>query len=85
MSRKKGNSNDRYVVRHGDGYAVRAPGAKRVSSVHDRQSDAEQQAKATVARLGGGEVRIQDRHGRFRDSDTVEPGNDECPPRDRKH
>ena len=47
--------------------------------------DAEQAAKQTVRNLGGGEVRIQGRDGRWRDSDTVPPGNDPNPPRDRKH
>ena len=80
MSRK-----DRYVVRHGDDWAVKKGGADRASSVHRTQSEAERAAKETVRNLGGGEVRIQDRHGRWRDSDTVAPGNDPNPPRDRKH
>jgi hypothetical protein len=80
MSRK-----DRYVVRHGDDWAVKKGGADRASSVHRTRGDAERAAKETVRNLGGGEVRIQDRHGRWRDSDTVAPGNDPNPPRDRKH
>jgi len=76
--------NDRYVVRHPEGWAVKKPGAERASSVHSRQSDAEQAAKQTVSDLGGGEVRIQGRDARWRDSDTVAPGNDPYPPRDKK-
>ena len=45
----------------------------------------EQAAKNTVRNLGGGEVRIQGENGRWRDSDTVAPGNDPFPPRDSKH
>ena len=41
-------------------------------------------AKETVRKLGRGEVRIQGRNGRWRDSDTVPPGNDPNPPRDGK-
>jgi len=90
MSRHKssastGRSNERLVVNHPEGWAVKAPGAKRASSVHERQSDAERQAKKTVAGLGGGEVRIQGQDGRWRDSDTVAPGNDPRSSRDRKH
>ena len=81
----RGRSNDRYVVNHPDGWAVKAPGAKRAGSVHERQSEAEEQAKKTVAGLGGGEVRIQGEDGRWRDSDTVPPGNDPRSSRDRKH
>lgn len=77
--------NDRFVVRHPDGWAVKKAGADRASSIHDRQSDAERAAKHTVSDLGGGEVRIQGRDGRWRDSDTVAPGNDPNPPRDKKH
>lgn len=76
---------DRYVVKDGDRWAVRAGGAARASSVHDTQREAEKKAKGTVKRLGGGEVRIQDRNGRWRDSDTVVPGNDPNPPRDTRH
>lgn len=77
--------NDRYVVRHPQGWAVKAPGAERASSVHETQKAAEQAAKQTVRNNGGGEVRIQGVNGKWRDSDTVPPGNDPNPPRDQKH
>jgi len=77
--------NDRYVTRHPDGWAVKAPGSEKASSVHKTQSEAESRAKEIVGNLGGGEVRIQNRQGKWRDSDTVAPGNDPCPPKDKKH
>jgi len=77
--------NDRYVVKHAKGWAVKAPGAERASSVHQTQKAAEQAAKQTVRKNGGGEVRIQSMTGKWRDSDTVPPGNDPNPPRDQKH
>lgn len=77
--------NDRYVVNHDNGWAVKKPGAERSSSLHDTQREAEQAAKEIVSNLGGGEVRIQGTDGKWRDSDTVAPGNDPFPPRDRKH
>ena len=76
---------DRYVTKHSRGWAVQSPGGKRASSVHDTQGAAEKAAKQIVRNQGGGEVRIQGRDGRWRDSDTVPPGNDPMPPRDRKH
>ena len=76
---------DRYVVKHGDQWAVKAPHAERASGVFDRQSDAIGRAKEIVGNAGGGEVRIQGMDGRFRDSDTVPPGNDPFPPRDSRH
>ncbi len=77
--------NDRYVVKHPEGWAIKSPGAQRASSIHSTQREAEQRAKEIVSNLGGGEVRIQDRHGQWRDSDTVASGNDPNPPHDRKH
>jgi hypothetical protein len=79
------SKNDRYVTKHPDGWAVKKPGADRASSVHGTQKEAESRAKGIVGNLGGGEVRTQNRQGKWRDSDTVAPGNDPCPPRDRKH
>ena len=79
------SKNDRYVVKHADGWAVRGPGADRPSDVFKKQGDAEKRAKEIVSNLGGGEVRIQGRNAKWRDSDTVPPGNDPFPPRDNKH
>lgn len=78
-------SNDRYVVKHPKGWAVKGPNAEKASAITPTQREAEARAKQIVGNLGGGEVRIQGRDGRFRDSDTVAPGNDPFPPRDKKH
>ena len=79
------SDNDRFVVKREKEWAVVKPHAKRASSVHSTQREAEQRAKEIVKNRGGGEVRIQDRRGRWRDSDTVPPGRDPFPPRDTKH
>ena len=76
---------DRFVTKHPEGWAVKKPGATKASDVFKTQRDAETRAKEIVRNLGGGEVRIQGRNGRFRDSDTVPHGNDPCPPRDKEH
>ena len=76
------NRNERYVTKHPKGWAVKGPHSQRASSVHSTQREAELRAKEIVRNSGGGEVRIQDRYGRWRDSDTVAPGNDPYPPRD---
>ena len=39
------SKNDRYVVKHPKGWAVKRSGAERASSVHERQADAERVAK----------------------------------------
>jgi len=79
------NSNNRYVVKHPRGWAVKAANQTFPESVYQKQSAAEAAAKQTVSLLGGGEVRIQGRDGKWRDSDTVAPGHDPFPPRDKRH
>lgn len=49
------------------------------------QGDAARGAKNDLARHGGGEAITHGRDGRIRDSDTVSPGNDPSPPRDKRH
>ena len=53
--------------------------------MHGPQREADRVAKQTVGNLGGGEVRIQGRDGRWRGSDMGPPGNDPNPPRETKH
>ncbi len=65
-------------------WAVRSPGADRVSSLHDTQGQAIDRAREILHNTGGGELTIQGRDGRIRDSDTVTPGNDPSPPKDTK-
>jgi Uncharacterized protein conserved in bacteria (DUF2188) len=79
------SGNDRYVVKHPEGWAVKKADAERASGVFDTQREAEQKAKEIVGHRGGGEVRIQGRDGQWRDSDTVAPGHDPHPPIDKKH
>ena len=76
----------RHIVPNEDGgWDVKAPGARRASSHHNTQAEAEAHAKAILGNIGGGEAVIHGRDGRIRDSDTVAPGNDPHPPTDRKH
>ena len=59
--------------------------AKRAAGYYDTQADAEKAAKEMSANSGGGEVKIHSPKGPIRDSDTVAPANDPCPPRDKKY
>ncbi|MDF1597080.1 MAG: DUF2188 domain-containing protein [Acidimicrobiia bacterium] len=77
--------SDRHVVPNPEGgWDVVAPNAERASSHHGTQADAIGRAREIVGNVGGGEVVIHGRDGRIRDSDTVAPGNDPYPPRDRR-
>lgn len=79
------NDNERHVVQNSDGgWDVKAPGAKRASAHTTTQADAIARAKEIVGNAGGGEVVTHGRDGKIRNSDTVRPGNDPFPPRDKK-
>ena len=69
----------------GGGWDSKRDGASRASTHVDTQREAEMDAKRFSSNNGGGEVRIHGEDGKIRDSDTVAPGNDPNPPRDRKH
>lgn len=80
-----GNDNRRHVVPGKDGgWDVRKPGSSRASAHADTQKEATARAKEIVGNAGGGEVRIHGRDGKIRNSDTLKPGNDPFPPRDKK-
>lgn len=70
--------------RPGGEWEVRAPRAGRASAVEPTQSAAIDRARQILGNDGGGELTIRGENGRIRDSDTVRPGNDPNPPRDRK-
>jgi uncharacterized protein DUF2188 len=80
------NDSDRYVVPNPEGgWDVRKEGAQRASAHTDRKVDAINRAHEIVRNQGGGEIRIQNRHGGFIDSDTVRGSRHrESPKRDRK-
>lgn len=85
MSRQNSGPNRRNVTPTGDGrWAVHRPGADRASSVHDTQQEATDRAREALQNTGGGELTVHGRDGRIRDSDTVAPGRDPFPPRDKK-
>lgn len=54
-------------------------------SVHDTQRAAINAARKMLKKEGGGELLVQAKNGRIRSKDTIAPGKDPCPPRDREH
>lgn len=77
--------NARHVVPNPKGgWDVLKPGGARRSDHAPTQGAAIDRARDILGRSGGGEIRIHGRDGRIRDSDTVRPGHDPNPPRDRK-
>lgn len=77
---------DRTVFQRPDKkWANKRNDANRPSSTHDTQSAAEAQAKEQLAKQGGGELTIKGKDGRIRSKDTIPPGRDPFPPRDKEH
>jgi uncharacterized protein YdaT len=80
-----GNDNDRHVTKNPDGgWDIGKEGSPRKSGHADTQQAAIDRAREIVHNAGGGEVVIHGRDGKIRDKDTVAPGNDPNPPRDKK-
>lgn len=78
--------NDRMVYRRADGqWANKRNDSDRASTVHTTQAGAEETARRMLRRQGGGELTTKGRNGRIRSKDTIAPGHDPNPPRDREH
>ena len=58
----------------GGGWNVVKPGAKRISSHHDTEAQAEARANDIVTKAGGGEIVIHRMDGSIRRTDQVSPG-----------
>ena len=59
--------------------------ADRASSLHDSQGEAIRAARENLKNQGGGELITKGENGKIRSKDTIPPGNDPCPPRDKEH
>jgi uncharacterized protein YdaT len=73
---------NQHVVLHGDGWAVRKEGSKRVTRKTRTQKEASKIARR-IAQNQGTEVVIHRPDGTIRDRDSY--GNDPHPPKDTKH
>jgi hypothetical protein len=79
-------ANRRSVFRNDDGEWVnKEDGNERASSVHQTQKEAEAAARQMLKNSGGGELSTHGRDGTIRSKDTIAPGNDPNPPKDKEH
>ena len=62
----------------------RSFGSSSLSMIGVRRGPRRRQLTGILKNPEDGELTIQDRQGRFIDSDTVSPGNDPVPPRDKQ-
>jgi hypothetical protein len=78
--------NDRSVFQNSEGkWSNKRDGADRVGSVHGTQRAAEQAAREMLRNAGGGELTTHATDGKIRSKDTIAPGNDPNPPKDKEH
>jgi hypothetical protein len=77
---------DRTISRRPDGsWENKRNDADRASSVHKTQREAVDAARGMLKNQGGGELTIKGVDGKFRSKDTIAPGNDPNPPKDKEH
>lgn len=77
---------DRTVYKRKDGKWVnKRNDADKASSLHSTQKDALISAKTMLNNQGGGELTTKGLDGKIRSKDTIAPGNDPFPPKDKEH
>jgi hypothetical protein len=76
---------DRTVYRSGDKWINKRNDADRASSKHDTQKEAIDAARRMLQNQGGGELTTKGLDGKIRSKDTIPPGRDPNPPRDKEH
>ena len=77
---------DRTISRRSDNtWENKRNDAGKASSVHNTQKEAIDAARGMLVNQGGGELTTKGVNGRIRSKDTIAPGNDPCPPKDKEH
>lgn len=77
---------DRTISKRSDGlWANQRNDANKASSLHKTQKDAELSARQMLKNQGGGELTTKAVNGKIRSKDTIPPGNDPNPPKDKEH
>ncbi len=81
-----GKDRDRMIYRDENGkWKNKRNDSDRASSVHDTQKDAIDSAREMLINQGGGELIVKGLDGKIRSKDTIPPGNDPNPPKDKEH
>jgi hypothetical protein len=77
---------DRTIYKRDDGqWANKRNDAGKASSVHGTQKEAIDAGRSMLLNQGGGELTTKGVNGKIRSKDTIAPGNDPCPPRDKEN
>jgi hypothetical protein len=79
-------ATNRTVFKRPDGnWENKKNSSERASSLHKTQKEAESAARRMLGNQGGGELTVKGVNGRIRSKDTIIPGNDPNPPKDKEH
>ena len=80
------NGKRRTISRRPDGtWENKRDDKEKASSVHATQKEAEKAAREMLKKSGGGELTTKGVDGKIRSKDTIAPGNDPNPPKDKEH
>jgi len=71
--KRTSKKKNQWVIRHGEGWAVKGEGNRRVTRITETQKEAIEIA-TRIARAQGAEVVVQDRSGKIRSRDSYGPG-----------
>lgn len=76
---------DRIVYKKDGDWLNKKVSASKASSKHSTQKEAEDAARGMLKNQGGGELITKGKDGKIRSKDTIPPGNDPNPPKDKEH
>lgn len=80
------SSKNRTISRRPDGtWENKRNDSDRASTLHETQRGAAERARELLERQGGGELTIKGVDGKIRSKDTIAPGHDPNPPKDKEH
>lgn len=80
------SNKGRTVYKRQDGTWVNKKNdSDKASSLHKTQKGAEEAAKEMLKNQGGGELTTKGEDGKIRSKDTIPPGSDLNPPKDKEH
>jgi len=82
MSNKAGRS---VFQRENGDWINKRNDADKAGSVHTTQKEAWDAARQMLHQEGGGELTVMGIHGKIVSKDSISPGNDPNPPKDREH
>jgi len=76
---------DRIVYKKDGDWINKKVSASKAFSKHTTQKETEDAAREMLKNQGGGELITKGRDGKIRSKDTIAPGKDPNPPKDKEH